>query len=239
MKKFKLSTIKQECGIPDSLCLTGQTEFKNENGLKNIEELDSATHVITGNVRDDAVSFWIQPNKDGTFDADGGKPDKGGTGYVLKTASGSTPDSRQLYTYLSSNSEHDLTDASNAMSQANAAITAKLLGTADGDERAKVINFGRGGDNKDSGCSKAGTACSTWRTWPHADVLHSSPAILNYETNADEAKTVVYLFYMSNDGILHAVDTKTGQEKWAFMPEEALPQLGALMDCLLYTSRCV
>lgn len=210
VKKFKLSTDGKECGVPSSLCLTGQTILDSKTGLKNIEQAGTAEE--PAKVRDDAVSLWSSTTPpDGP---DGGKPDMGGTGYVLKTASGSTPDSRQLYTHLSTSSQNDLTDAANAMTAANATITAALLNTDDG-KRAQVINFGRGGPASDT---------SPWRLWPHADVLHSSPAILTYESNA------IYLFYMSNDGILHAVDTVTGQEKWAFMPEEALPQLSALMD---------
>jgi type IV pilus assembly protein PilY1 len=33
------------------------------------------------------------------------------------------------------------------------------------------------------------------------------------------------LFYLTNDGLLHAVDANTGREQWAFLVEEALPQL--------------
>lgn len=56
-------------------------------------------------MRDAAVSYWSDP-----LSPDGGKPNKGGTGHVLKTAAGSTPALRNVYTHLSSSGETDLTE---------------------------------------------------------------------------------------------------------------------------------
>ena len=232
VKKFKLSSDPDECGkdiddVQIPLCLTGQTTFTGK--LKNIEEFDTSKG--TARVRDAAVSYWSDPAK-----PDGSKPNAGGTGHVLKTASGSTPAARKLYTHLSSSTEKVLTDSSNAMSEVNTAITKTLLGDPSMLDamRATIINYARGGDPTDAGCKDANsaTACTTWRAWPHGDVLHSNPAILIYDSDkeGDPADPVVYLFYMSNDGLLHAVDTKDGKEQWAFMPEEYLPKLKTMYE---------
>ena len=45
----------------------------------------------------------------------------------------------------------------------------------------------------------------------HGDVLHSRPAVINYNRNGDEND--VYIFYGANDGMLHAI--KGGQSTCA------------------------
>lgn len=229
VKKFKLSSNAAACGLDVDnlqipLCLTGQTTF-TAGGLKNIEEFDRILKIAR--VRDEAVSYWSDPAA-----PDGSKPNQGGTGHVLKTASGSTPASRKLYTHLSGSSEPLLTDARNAMSEVNSTITKDLLGDASMTDamRATILNHARGGDPVNAGCKDAdsATVCSTWRTWPHGDVLHSSPAVLTYDGTT--VPPVSDMFYMSNDGLLHAVDTATGKEQWAFMPEEYIPKLKSMYE---------
>ena len=36
------------------------------------------------------------------------------------------------------------------------------------------------------------------------------------------------MYYVQNNGMLTAVDTNTGREKWSFMVEEALPKIAAM-----------
>lgn len=60
-----------------------------------------------------------------------------------------------------------------------------------------------------------------------ADPMHSVPLLVNYEvdddgTDADDQ--VNYIFVSTNGGMLHAIDTKTGAEKFAFMPDQMLKQ---------------
>ena len=231
VKKYKLSSDPAECGVDTygeqiPLCLTGQTDLGG--GLKNIEkyEIDADTSLRTAEVREEAVSFWSDPAS-----PDGAKPNAGGTGYVLKTAAGSTPGARRLYTHLAGSGETNLSATANAMSEANVTITKALLGDAAMADalRAGIINYARGGDKADANCNDAdaATVCSAWRAWPHGDVLHSNPATHVYGSGAS---AVVYLFYMSNDGMLHAVDAATGEEKWAFMPEENIPRLAAIRE---------
>ena len=249
VKKYKISTNPAVCGTdldaqPINYCLTGQTTFSG--GTKNIDEysIDPITSERTAKIRDAAVSIWSD-----TGNPDGGKPNAGGSCYVMKSTTGYTPATRKLYTHVSGTAVSDLTASANAVSESNALITKSILGNAAmGDPlRSSIINFARGGDPGDPNCvdSLSSTACTTWRTWPHGDVLHSQPAILTYKTLPDpdplvdsngdgdptnDKTSLDYLFYMSNDGMLHAVDATTGQEQWTFMPEESFSQLKAIMD---------
>jgi len=221
VKKYKLSTESAVCdkdlaGNPIPLCL------KDSLGAR-IEEytLNEASGEVIAKIRDTAVSFWSDPAA-----PDGGKSNQGGTGYVLKNTLLLTPATRKLYTHLSSSTQSDLTNAVNAMSEANDTISKTLLGNPAMSDaaRAALINHARGGDPASAACSDndVSTACVNWRSWPPGDILHSNPATLIYDSDA------VYLFYLSNDGFLHAVDTATGQEKWAFMPDENLARLEAM-----------
>ncbi|SDS65535.1 type IV pilus assembly protein PilY1 [Halopseudomonas litoralis] len=54
-----------------------------------------------------------------------------------------------------------------------------------------------------------------------ADPLHSVPVIVNYNDDDPYANVA---FISTNGGMLHAIDTKTGTEKFAFMPYEFLSQ---------------
>ena len=51
------------------------------------------------------------------------------------------------------------------------------------------------------------------------DILHSSPVIVPYGNGPD------LIFVATNEGFLHAIDTETGREKFAFIPRELLPVL--------------
>jgi Tfp pilus tip-associated adhesin PilY1 len=91
-----------------------------------------------------------------------------------------------------------------------------------------LLSFIRGGNLGDANCTdgSTGTACTTWSTWPHAAVEHSKPVIVNYDIST--TPPVQYMYYVQNNGMLTAVDTNTGQEKWSFLVEEALPKLQLL-----------
>lgn len=244
VKKYKMSTDSTACGTrpnPDQsltpiavpICHIGQTDLGS--GLKNIYQYDrdeSDSTVISAKIRDAAVSFWSNTNS-----PDGPKADAGGTGYVLINSSGITPYSRKVYTHLSAETQKDLTNAANALSESNTAITKTLLGDATMSDatRSTLINYARGGDQTTAACSDAltSTQCTTWRAWAHGDVVHSNPTVLTYDPNPDNNlatnDAVSYLFYMSNDGLLHAVNTSDGKEAWAFMPEESLGSLAGIM----------
>lgn len=90
------------------------------------------------------------------------------------------------------------------------------------------------------------------RPSPHADVLHSRPAVINYNRDSTATRLDnddVLIIYGSNDGKVRAVKggqkpappagtvitasnarSYSGYEKWAFTPEEFLPRLKRLRD---------
>ena len=59
--------------------------------------------------------------------------------------------------------------------------------------------------------------------WSVHDVLHSQPVVLTYngfDTNADGLvdSFIDKVIYGTNDGVLHMVNSETGQEEWRYMP---------------------
>jgi len=68
---------------------------------------------------------------------------------------------------------------------------------------------------------------STTDTRPslHGDAIHSRPLPIDYG-----GTTGVTAFYGSNDGMLRAVDSATGAERWAFIAPEFFGKLQRLMD---------
>jgi len=229
-----------------------------ESGYKNIEKVELATDETPAQVLIDpkANSFWnpltIPSGSTDVAFEDGSAPDKGGTGHQLMSPSTGTslPSTRRVYTFMSAEPpaggrSADLTDSSNAVSEANVRLNKTLLGNAGMSDAARstVLNFIRGGNPGAAACADAYdasnvTACETWRTWSHADVQHSRPTIITYNSTpvpdaavggGAQRPTAQYLFYLTNDGLLHAVDGATGQEKWSFLVEEALPYLSAVM----------
>lgn len=244
VKKYKIGLDATTCGdvpdpmnptgprVPLSFCLTGQKDYGA--GLKNVIESDVnlVTREIESKVKNDAESFWI--NVPG---GDGSSPQKGGSGEILRQASTLNPYTRKLYTIVAASATSQLlTDSGNELKETNAGITKTLLGNAamSDAERATLINFARGGSPADANCNDADvtTLCTAWRAWPHHDVLHSTPSILTYDpdpdANAVTDDAIESMYYMSNDGMLHAINTKTGEERWTFMAEEALAKLSIL-----------
>ena len=253
------------CGptVGNGLCMIGQTVLTksapNPAASKNIQTdvSDTITGITQSQVDDNASSFWAP-----TSVKDGGKPTKGGTGYQLVNNIGSlTPDTRKIYTFLTdsvalaeasanSGTTVNLTDVVNSVAfSASTKITKCRLGdsaacsstaTLSNAEQEKRINWLRGGDIGTTAACKDGlieTACTTFRSWPHAAVQHSQPAIVTY----DASNTVTvggkkslapgsqYMFYVQNNGLFTAVDTATGIEKWSFMIEEALPKIAGMI----------
>ena len=156
-------------------------------------------------IKDTALSYWSST-------ADGGDVEKGGIGAVLLA---SNPDSRNIYTYLGTNT--DLTNSSNAFSKSNAAITPTLLGLTSTDTTGKnnVVDFVHGWDAWD--WNKNGITNET-RDWILGAFIHSRPLVIHYKS-----QDVIYAG--ANDGMLHAFDNATGNELWAFIPPKLLPNL--------------
>ncbi len=129
---------------------------------------------------------------------------------------------------------------------ATGTITAALSGSADPNERTHLINWMRGKDNvtssDENGNATSGDACDSANTCDirasvHGDVLHSRPAVINYNRNSTSSVTDdndVYVFYGANDGLFHAIkggtDSTGGKEQWAFAAPEFFSSFKRLRD---------
>lgn len=78
-------------------------------------------------------------------------------------------------------------------------------------ERKELIEFARGKKKGEDG-----------ERLEMGDMLNTKPIIINY---GNAGKQVIVA---TNEGYLHAFDTETGVEQWAFMPVELLKNLGML-----------
>ena len=99
-----------------------------------------------------------------------------------------------------------------------------ILGVASAD-RGKAISFLRGGDPASTVCAdtSATSGCDRWRTWSHYAVMHSQPMAVTYSSSRR------YLYYVTIDGRLMAVDALTGLEAWSYVIEQGLSRVSDLM----------
>ena len=115
-----------------------------------------------------------------------------------------------------------------AQGDATGTITAGQV-SGSSPERDRIIRWVRGEDNIEDENSNSST--SDVRASIHGDVLHSRPAVVNYNrfTGSDDD---VFVFYGGNDGVFHAIKggyavptgdssgLTPGKEAWGFVPEE-------------------
>lgn len=153
-----------------------------------------------GSIKDNAISFW-------SSSIDGPDVTKGGVGGVLLD----NPN-RTLYTYL--DSQLNLTDNSNAFSTSNTSLTDTILGVSGSTERSRIIDDIHGVSS----------------SWKMGDVLHSQPAVTQYDTDGDGDVDESYLFVGTNGGMLHSFKDSTGDEEWGFIPPDQLSRLQMLSD---------
>jgi type IV pilus assembly protein PilY1 len=176
----------------------------------------------TGFFKDSARSFWSVDGA-GNNITDGAEVTLGG-------ASSRLPDynvgvgGRKLYTYLGSNPA--LHNSANSVEPGNTALTDTVLNLgAPGDPtRENLIAFARGQDLQDS--DQDGNTSE--RRMRIGDPMHAKPALVIYGGTAETPEGVVYV--PTNDGYLHAFDSQSGSELWAFIPPEFLPRLKQLYE---------
>lgn len=154
---------------------------------------------------DAAQSYWSEAE-------DGARVDAGGAGALLVNHP-----SRKLYTYIQG-AEKNLTADINAFSIANQEnIPPAVLGVSDDEERRGVIDDIHG----------------VGKEWAMADVLHSEPAVLHYDTNGNgrlDRDDDALVFVGTNGGVMHAFSDRSGHEQWGFIPPQQLGRLKRLSD---------
>lgn len=168
--------------------------------------IDSKTGFFKGNAR----SFW-NSGQDGSDIA------KGGAAHKLPL-----PNSRNLLTYIgSSGATTDLVSLS-IISEENLGNSNMTPG-----ERDTLRDYIKGVD-VDS------TASQKPARYALGDPIHSSPRLVVYGCNAYTAGECtspdLSAVMGSNEGFVHAFDTDTGVEEFAFMPEALLPNIKQLRE---------
>lgn len=206
----------------------------------------------TGFISPNAISFWttkntVAPDSTGGFyvndpkgvglgfdSPDGEMVEKGGAAQQLRiknltdTYTSTSALTRNLYTYCPSGSGCNalLSDATNAFSTGNAALTASLLNTTS-TLRDGLINWVRGEDN--AGDEKSPGSGYTVRPSIHGDVMHSRPIVINYG-----GTTGVVVYYGANDGVFRAINgnqtsaigaVAAGGEMWGLILPEFYSKL--------------
>ena len=187
-------------------------KYQFANGV--IVGKDGSTPVVdanTGFFTDTAESVW-------SGGVDGSDARIGGAANLL-----ATPDSRNIYVNVSGDTNVNLTAAGNHLKSSNGAIDDTLLAIGGGDPaRSDLIAYARGQDLFDEDDDGDTTDSRQFM----GDPLHAKPASVVYGGSAaspDPADAVI--FVATNEGYLHAIDGKSGQELWAFMPRSLLPKL--------------
>lgn len=187
---------------------------------------------VDGFLLDDITSFWTSTSNYWQFEPlgnpksasdapDGSVVEKGGAAQRMRTAFASSQAARKLYTCNGS------CVAGAALSDTVFSTANTTLVTALG---ADLVNWVRGADNMDN---EDGNGVNTdVRARIHGDLVHSRPAVVNYNRNGDDRDVMVY--YGTNEGIFHAVkggqDPTDGLERWGMVFPEHLSQLNRLRE---------
>lgn len=220
---------------------TGKVFLADVNGL-------AAESASTGFVVDDAISYWTSASSFWSFAPSGIPPsasdspdgpvvEKGGVAQRIRTLY-PNPDStlaqtRNIYTCngaCASGTNILLESYPFNTTNVNPSANVAAFGAADATEVGNIIDWARGKDNAID--ENINGSFSDIRASIHGDVLHSRPAVVNYNRNADNNDVVI--FYGANDGLFRAVkggqNATDGYEKWAFVPTEFYPKLKRLRD---------
>ena len=215
VKRYRAETSKDAKG-------NSITQVVDKNGQPAVDE-------STGFFKDSTSSFWSV--------LDGRDVEKGGVAGLLDN-----PNARKIYTWTaadrSPSANGGVSGSAPLVSELRintAAINRGMLGVTSDEARAKAIQWGRGQNPDDPNLSARRQL---------GDVLHNGPRLVAYKTDENLERVVnsqkpagdpeyqpseeqLYMFFGTNEGFIHAVDPKTGQEKFAFIPKELLPNLNA------------
>jgi len=205
----------------------------SENGLV----LDKSDNVALENnhIKDGARDFW--DDRSSSKD-EGGTVLKGGAGSQLMSLESA---GRQIYTYLGDTSpgyNHEINLAQYPIEVASGdeefdkALTQALLGDDMPEDEALaeearhyLIKWIRG---EDVSLVEGVASIGAGDRWMFGDPLHSTPKMITY--GGDEHNQKNKLFVGTNDGLIRMLNTDSGQEEWAFLPQELLPIQKLLME---------
>ena len=172
----------------------------------------SAVDPTTGFFADSSRNFWTD-----TMQPDGPNVMREGAANRIPI-----PEFRKLYT---NNSLGSLTAPANQVHVGNIGAYELsdfgLKGVTGEPSIAQMIEWARGADLADIDNDPDTVVRNQM-----GDALHSQPAAVVYGNALGGYESVIYT--ATNDGYLHAIDGVSGQEKWAFIPKELMPNLADL-----------
>ncbi len=107
-------------------------------------------------------------------------------------------------------------------------VTAAELNVADDATRDKVLNYLYGYTYDADATTHAPSAT---RDWMLGAIVHSRPVVVEYYDPSDLTVLLKrYIVVGANDGMFHVFDDSNGQEVFAFVPPDLLPNLQNLPD---------
>ncbi len=142
---------------------------------------------------------------------DGAEVEAGGAAHKLPA-----PAARKLYTNKGTGGGLVAVSTSSVMSS-----ELGLTGSAGEPTHQELIDWMHGKDVRDEDLQP-----DTDTRFVMGDPLHSQPAAVVYGGSAGDPHVVV--FVATNDGYLHAIDGKEGNELWSFIPAELLGDMNRL-----------
>lgn len=200
----------------------GKVRVMDVNGKPAVDE-------TSGFFAEDSKSWWSDVT-------DGNAVVLGGAASEMVFDSAHATEVRRVFTFTGDSSAVpsvgvNLTQSEHALDKQNASISVDMLGlagmsgtTAEIEEyRENLIDWARGIDVKDEDVDGDST---DWRAHM-GDPMHSRPIILNYGGTADPHTSI---FVATNEGFLHSIDRDEGNELYAVIPQELLPNLDKYME---------
>jgi len=196
---------------------------------------------VNGFIRSDKTSYWSTTSDYWEFDPlgnpksasdapDGNIVEKGGAAQRLRQKFGTSQASRNLYTCNGACTTNSALSSTLFNDSNTIGLTIASLGVADSIERTNLINWVRGADNIDN--EDRNGVSTDIRARIHGDLLHSRPAVVNYNRNGDDRDLMIY--YGTNGGVFHAIkggqNDADGEEKWGMIFPEHLSKFKRLRD---------
>ena len=222
---------------------TDKVFLADSNGL-------AAESAATGFIVDDAVSYWTSSSTFWSF-APSGNPqsasdspdgpivEKGGAAQRIRTLypnpDATLAQTRKIYTCngtCPATANAPLVNYPFNTANVSSAADISAFAASGASEVTDIINWVRGKDNAVD--ENLDGSLIDIRPSVHGDVLHSRPAVVNFNRYGDNNDVVI--FYGANDGLFRAVkggqNPSDGFEKWAFVPTEFFSRFKRLRDNL-------
>jgi type IV pilus assembly protein PilY1 len=225
MSVFKPATSYRWLGNIKKYQVTQDGEIRDVNG-------NSAVDPNNGFFEGSSQSFWSDM-------ADGADAELGGAAGELKNPTPRTvanPTGRKIYSNLTVNSGA-LTEDLSALKSNLTLANLLLLGVVDSNvvsgrpATTNLVDWAYGQDVLDEN----GNGDTAEARKDMGDPLHSRPATVIYGGPADDPDLTLYA--TTNDGYLQAINAKTGEELWAFVPRLMLNRIEKLYENDDVTSR--